>query len=287
MSRSENLRPLDGASTPANACGVPSPGSAGGPARTVLVAGRHALVRAALHSVLTRKGLEVVAEAEDAAAAAAAAARTRPALCLLDVSIPGGDVLAVRSVRAHAPETLVIVVAPVLEPERLIAALRAGASGYLTQELDADGLARAIDAALAGQAVIPRAAVRALIEQVRRSRNAGLPRGGVARSLTRREREVEERVRDGLSRREIAEELELSPVTVRRHHANIVRKAGRLAAAVDAEQVHGRIAVLHPELPDEEADVAAHGDRGDAEPVRDLGGGAALAQQLADLPLAR
>lgn len=184
--------------------------------------------------MLTRKGFDVVAEAEDAAAAAAAAARTRPALCLLETSLPGGDLVAVRSVREQAPETTVMVVAPGLEPERLIAALRAGASGYLTQDLDADGLARAIDAGLAGQAVIPRAAVRALIEQVRHGRSARVSLNGFSRPLTRREREIQERVRDGLSTEEIADELELSAVTVRRHHANIAQKRSRPAREAPA-----------------------------------------------------
>ena len=180
--------------------------------------------------MLTRQGLEVVAEAEDAATVAAAAERTRPTLCLLDVNLPGGGVLAVRGVRERAPRTTVMVVAPTLESDWLLAALRAGASGYVTQALDAEGLARAIDAGLSGQAVIPRAAVATLIEQVRRGRSPRVPGNGHARSLTRREAEVVERLQDGMSTQEIARELELSAVTVRRHLATVARKTGDGAA---------------------------------------------------------
>jgi DNA-binding NarL/FixJ family response regulator len=218
---------LDGTPTPPDAPGVSPSNPAGGPGRTVLVAGQHSLARAALRAVLTQKGLEVVAEAQDATEAAVAAARTRPSLCLLDAELPGGGVLAVRRVIDRAPGTLVVVVAPALDPERLLAALRAGASGYVTQGLDADGLARAIDAALAGQMVVPRAAVATLIDQIRDGRGRHASLDGQRLSLTRREAEVVERLRDGMSTHEIAEELELSAVTVRRHLATVAKKAGR------------------------------------------------------------
>ena len=217
---------MDGRLTPVDASRVPLWTPPGGSRRTVLVAGAHSLVRAALRAVLTRQGLEVVAEAGDATAAAAAAEQTRPALCLLDVDLPGGGVLAVRDVRDRSPQTTVMVVAPTLEPERLLAALRAGAIGYVTQTLDAGGLARAIEAGLSGQAVIPRAGVATLIEQVRRSRRPHMSLNGHARSLTRREAEVAERLHDGMSTEEIAQELELSAVTVRRHLATVARKTG-------------------------------------------------------------
>jgi two-component system nitrate/nitrite response regulator NarL len=180
-----------------------------------------------LCTLLTRKGFEIVAEAEDATDAAAVAGQSHPALCLLNAELPGGGVLAARRVLDQSPRTIVVVVAPKLDSERLLAALRAGASGYITEALDADGLARAIEAALSGQAVVPRAAVAILIEQVRGSRNRRASLDGLPVSLTRREAEVVQRLRDGMSTQEIAHELELSAVTVRRHLAAVARKAGR------------------------------------------------------------
>jgi DNA-binding NarL/FixJ family response regulator len=180
-----------------------------------------------LRALLTRKGFEVVAEADDATGAAAEAGRRRPALCLLDADLPGGGVLAARRVTDRSPRTVVVVVAPSLDQERLLAALRAGASGYITAALDADGLGRAIGAALSGQAVVPRAAVASLIEQVRGSGSRRVSLDGLPVSLTPREAEVVARLRDGLTTQEIAQELELSAVTVRRHLAAVAKKTGR------------------------------------------------------------
>ena len=92
----------------------------------VVVAGGQALVQAARRSVLSRAGLDVVAEVADASRAAKAAELYGPGLVLIDSEIPGGCVLAVRRVVERAPASAVLVVAPELDHESLLAAVRAG-----------------------------------------------------------------------------------------------------------------------------------------------------------------
>jgi DNA-binding NarL/FixJ family response regulator len=195
------------------------------PPGTVVVAGGQALVRAARRSVLARAGLEVAADVADASRAAKAAELYQAGLVLLDFDIPGGCVFAVRHIADRAPGAVVLVVAPDLDPERLLAAIRAGADGFVAETLGAGGLVRAVEVALGGGSVIPRAGVGTLIEQVRGVGQEHTSVDGLALQLTRREADVMARLREGMTPKEIAYELQLSAVTVRRHLSSVARKS--------------------------------------------------------------
>jgi DNA-binding NarL/FixJ family response regulator len=118
-----------------------SHGIARGPARAVperraggkvVLAGGKALVRAARRSVLARSGMEVVADTADVPSAARAADLGGVGVVLVDGDVPGGCVQAVRLILEQAPAAAVLVVAPVLDREKLLATVRAGASGFVT-----------------------------------------------------------------------------------------------------------------------------------------------------------
>jgi DNA-binding NarL/FixJ family response regulator len=119
----------------------------------------------------------------------------------------------------------VLVVAPELDREALLAAIRAGAAGLVSETLGASGLVRAVEVALRGESVIPRAGVGALIEQLRGGGQEETSVDGQRLQLTRREADVIARAREGMTPKEIAYELELSAVTVRRHLSSVARKA--------------------------------------------------------------
>jgi DNA-binding NarL/FixJ family response regulator len=191
----------------------------------VVLAGGQALVRATRRSVLSRAGLDVVADVADAAAAAEAAEVHQAGLVLLDSDVEGGCVAAVRRINERSPRTGVLVVAPELERDRLLAAIRAGALGFVAETLGASGLVRAVEVALEGEAVVPRAGVTTLIEQLRGNTDEETLFDGLRLQLTRREVEVVALLREGLRPKEIAYELDLSDVTVRRHLSSVARKA--------------------------------------------------------------
>jgi DNA-binding NarL/FixJ family response regulator len=191
---------------------------------TVVIAGGQALVRAARRSVLSRAGLDVAAEVEDASRAAKAAELYEAGLVLVDSEIPGGCVFAVRRVVERAPGAAVLVVAPELDHERLLAAVRAGAHGFIAESHGAASLIRAVEVALAGESVIPRAGVVALIDELRGGAQEQTSVDGFPLHLTRREADVMKRRRDGMTTKEIAYELDLSDVTVRRHLSSVARK---------------------------------------------------------------
>jgi DNA-binding NarL/FixJ family response regulator len=203
-------------------------------ARTALIADPQPMFRAGLAAALLRAGIEVVAEASNTLEAVTAAADHAPSICVLDGSLPGGTIAATKRISELLPETLVVVLGPD-DDETLVAAVRAGASGYLPRSTSVRGLARALDSALDGSAAITRSGVSALIRELR-MRGRQQPRiAGAGVSLTDREARVAELLREGLGTQEIADELGLSPITVRRHVGSVARKVGAV----------GRSALLH------------------------------------------
>ena len=190
-----------------------------------MLVGGLGLVRAARRSVLSRFGWHVVVDTSEVTAAAEAAALRRAGVALVDVHVAGGSFHAVRRIVEHAPTVPVLVVAPELDQDVLVAALRAGAMGFVPETIGAGGLARAVEVAFRGEAVIPRAAVVTLIEQVRGELRERASVDGLPVELTRREADVLSRRREGMTPKEIAHELGLSDVTVRRHLSSVANKA--------------------------------------------------------------
>lgn len=201
--------------------------------RTILLADPHALFRAGLKTVVAEHGLEVVAEARDAEGAIAAAELHRPSVCLMDADLPGGSILAVKRMTYRVPETAVVVLATEVTPDLLLAAIRAGASGVVAKSATSAGLMRALASVLTGQPAIPRAGIASLIQELRGSGRHRVSFDGRPLSLTGREAHVLELLQQGMTTAQVAEELGLSQVTVRRHVAAVSAKAGGTASRTD------------------------------------------------------
>jgi DNA-binding NarL/FixJ family response regulator len=195
-------------------------------ARTVFIADSQPPFRAGLRSVLEEAGLEVVGEADDALEALDEIAALRPGICLIDADIRGG-IVAVSRITQRAEAPAVLVLATALTSDGLLAALRAGASGYLPRSTPGRGLVRAVESVLDGHFAVTRASVAALIHEVRGGGRRRLSIGGIPVSLTEREAQVLELFTGGMPTLEIAGELGLSPVTVRRHLGAIAGKVGQ------------------------------------------------------------
>src|SRR5262249_42335715 len=174
--------------------------------RSAVLAGPQPVFRAGLAAALRRAGIDVVAEVASATAAIEAVVRLNPGVCVLDESVGGGAIVTTKRLTAVAPETLVVVLGAFADEEAMIAAVRAGASGYLPKSTSAEGLGRAVHAVLEGGAAIPRRGVSALVRELQSGpRRSGVNGFGVA--LTEREAAVVELLRAGHTTREIAEEL--------------------------------------------------------------------------------
>lgn len=201
------------------------------------------LVRGSLRQILETHGFEVVAEAVCGAEGVEATLRERPQICLLDIGLPDGPGAEVaRRISHETPEVAVVIFSASDRHEDLIEGIRAGAAGYLLKGMDPDRLAHALRGVVNGEAAIPRplmtALVRELQTQGRRKAVIGL---GSRIDLTRREWEVLELLCDELTTAEMAERLSLSPVTIRRHVSEVVRKLGAADRAEAVAKVEGRL----------------------------------------------
>lgn len=167
----------------------------------------------------------VVAEASSANEAVEAALAQRPDVCLLSIRMPGNGIVAAERISAALPETKIAMLTESERDEDLVRAVRAGAVGYLLKTTSAERLPHAIRGLARGEAALPRVLTARLLKEVRaggRGRHVPLSVDGV--ELTEREFEVLELLRQGGRTGEIADQLGISEVTVRRHISAILRK---------------------------------------------------------------
>jgi DNA-binding NarL/FixJ family response regulator len=201
----------------------------------VLVVDDHPLVRQGLTGVLAGvSDIEVVDSVADGAGAADAAEAGRADVVLMDLSMPVMDgIEATREVLARCPATRVVVLTSFAEQSRVLAALEAGAVGYLLKDTEPDDLVQAVREAAAGHAPISPRAALALLP----SREA--PRVSSGANLSPREREVLALVAVGLPNKTIARRLRISEKTVKAHLTRIFSTLGvfdRTSAALWAQR---------------------------------------------------
>jgi DNA-binding NarL/FixJ family response regulator len=185
------------------------------------------VARASIRRVLQESGFSVEGEATTAEAGISLASRVRPAICLIDVSLPGGGIRAAREIARRLPETAVVMLSASSDHDDVIDSIRAGAAGYLLKSMNPDRLAHALRGVLEGEAAIPRSLMAHLVKDLQTQGRRRLIAGRNGRAeLTSREWEVLGLMCDGLSGPEIAERLSISRVTVRRHASQVVKKLG-------------------------------------------------------------
>ena len=192
----------------------------------ILVADDHALLRQALRMMLeAQEGLEVVGEATNGRDAVENAELMMPDVVLMDMVMTGlNGIDATRQILKRSPNTKVLILTAYLEDERLLQALRAGASGYVVKNSDIEELLLAIQSVRRGNtyfstSVSDEIAVNEVLLQAKQ------PEGRTGYDLlTNREREVLQLIAEGLSNQAIAEQLVISVETVEAHRAHIMTK---------------------------------------------------------------
>lgn len=199
----------------------------------ILIVDDHQLAREGLKAVLSDDGFAVVGEAASGDEAIALVTRLVPDVVLMDVRLgPGIDGLeATRRIAALGLPSRVIMLSLHDLPAYVREALGAGASGYVLKDASIAELRGAVSQVMAGQSVIPLGLINAVMRGGERE-----PRPAeVLSSLTQREREVLDLVAEGLTNKEIARQLAVSPATVKAHVERIIAKLGvadRTQAAV-------------------------------------------------------
>jgi DNA-binding NarL/FixJ family response regulator len=196
-----------------------------GRALRVMLVDDHALVRSAVRQAIAADDVELVAEAATAEDAFALALAVRPDVMLLDIDLPGmNGIQMLEELAPRLPETKIVILT-VSDSERdVIEALARGASGYLTKDLTPEALLRAIRGTQRGElAMSRRYAARAIRHFVEAARRAGGGSGVIA-GLSPRENDVLRMLAEGLTDREIAAALVISPRTVETHVSNVLHK---------------------------------------------------------------
>ncbi len=204
----------------------------------VLIVDDHAIVRRGLRGLLEIvDDMEVVGDAADGEQAVRLADARAPDVVLMDLVMPVKDgIAAIREIKAGRPATEVLALTSFIEEEKVVAALEAGAAGYLLKDADERAVIDAIRAAHDGEVRLDRTVAKLLAERLRRR-----PAPPPIDPLTERELEVLGLLGRGLSNKEIASELGIADCTARTHVSNVLGKLGlasRTQAALYAVE-HG------------------------------------------------
>ena len=192
----------------------------------VMVVDDHTLLRQALRAMLeSQDGIEVAGEAANGRDAVEAADRLRPDVVLMDMVMPGlNGIEACRQIVRRQPTARVLILTAYLEDDRLLQALRAGASGYVVKRSDMEELLLAIQSVHRGNTYFSAAVSEEIaVNEVMLQAKQPEARAGYD-LLTNREREVLQLIAEGLSNQGIADELFISVKTVEAHKAHIMNK---------------------------------------------------------------
>jgi len=193
----------------------------------VMLVDDHALVRSAVRQAIAGPDLEVVAEAASAEEALRIASEVRPDVLVLDIDLPGMTGLGLlRELAPRLPDTKIVMLTVSTSQRDLMEAVHLGAAGYLTKDLEPDALARTIRAVVDGDLAMPRRLAAHVIRTLSAGGRAPTASGDAFESLSSREEEVLQLLSRGLTDREIAEALTISPRTVETHVSNLLHKLG-------------------------------------------------------------
>lgn len=185
----------------------------------VAIADDHPLFRAGvIASLRDEAGIEIVGEAIDAPSALALARSELPDVMILDIAMPGGGLVAAGQIASACPATRIVMLTVSEDEDDLLAAVKAGASGYVLKGAGASELAGVIRSVIAGDVYVPPALAWGMLRELR------APRSGPYDELTDREREVLQLVAEGLSNQEVAHRLGLAEKTIKHYMTNILGK---------------------------------------------------------------
>jgi len=195
--------------------------------KRILIIDDHPLFREGLKSLIARNpGFEVAGEAGNGRKGMRMARELKPDLVVMDISLPDkSGIDLTRDIRSLLPETYVMIVSMHSKIDHITKAFQAGASGYVVKESAAERFTQGLEAVSRGEYYLDSSLSHKVVKRL-----AGLPEKESTitdaryEALTRREQQVMRLLAEGVSTKEIAERLFISPKTVENHRANIMNK---------------------------------------------------------------
>ena len=193
----------------------------------------HEVVRRGLRDLLgAEPDIDVVGDAPTAGMGLAGIASTSPDVAVLDVRLPDGNgVEMCREIRARAPDVACLMLTSFGDDEALFDAIMAGAAGYLLKDVKGQGLVDAVRRVAAGESLLDPSLTGRVLDRLRRGDEED-PR---LASLSDQERRILEHIAEGMTNRQIAEQMHLAEKTVKNYVSNLLAKLGmqrRTEAAV-------------------------------------------------------
>ncbi len=203
----------------------------------VMLVDDHDLFRTGLRNLLEEQGVHIVAEASEGATALSLVRELAPDVVVMDLNMPGmNGIEATREIARVAPLTRVVVLTISDQDADVLDAILAGACGYLLKDSSIQDLMAGIRAASVGEALISPHIAAKVLQRIRAT-GAGIDTSAPGPELSDRENEVLRLIANGKDNAEIAQELHISPKTVKNHISNILMKLqieNRIQAAVYA-----------------------------------------------------
>ena len=193
--------------------------------RKIVIAEDHTILRAGLRALLAaQNGLEVIGEAGDGREAIRKVDTLQPDLLLIDLSMPKlNGIDAIREIKSQHPEIKIIVLTVHKSEEYIIAALQAGANGYMLKDASQNELLLAIDYVINGKTFLSPSISDKVVDAFLNTDKKDKP-AAVLDNLTAREREILKLVAEGNTNKKIAEHLCISLKTVEKHRSNLMKK---------------------------------------------------------------
>lgn len=191
----------------------------------VVVADDHPLFRAGVALSLEESGrFVVVAQVADADGALASIGQTSPDLALLDLSMPGSGLDAVSRIANAFPGVRIVVLTASENEDDIVAALAAGAKGYVLKGVGSDSLVEVLEAVMRGESYVPPSLAARILATMHRPSAAPAAANDPLARLTEREEEILGLVASGLSNKEVGLRLDLQEKTVKHHMTSILGK---------------------------------------------------------------
>jgi two-component system response regulator DevR len=190
----------------------------------ILLVDDHEVVRVGVRALIERQpGMEVVGEASTVREAVTQAEQLAPDVVVLDIRLPGGNGLeACRQIKAHRPETRIIVLTSFPDDEVLFDAIACGADGYILKQIGSDELIRALERVGRGESLLDPSLTHRVFAKMREVRQQ--ERAHAFADLNGQEMQILARIAEGQTNREIGAALHLSEKTVRNYVSEILSK---------------------------------------------------------------